>query len=173
MNFELKKSLEILERTPRILTGMLAGLSETWTCQNEGEGTWSPFDIVGHLVHGEKTDWIPRMKIILEHGATRPFEPFDRFAQFEESKGKSLVLLLEEFDRLRGENLRTLKNTLTNETDLDQPGKHPELGAVNLRQLLATWTVHDLGHIAQVARVMAKQYDREVGPWKAYLGVLH
>jgi hypothetical protein len=172
MNFNLNKSIEILERTPKVLTELLAGLSDDWIFENEGPGTWRPFDVVGHLVHGERTDWMVRMKILLEHGTSEPFEPFDRFAQFEESKGKTLVLLLEEFTRLRQENLRILKNTPLDGEALDRKGLHPGLGEVTLRQLLATWTAHDLGHIVQISRVMAKQYREEVGPWKAYLGVM-
>jgi hypothetical protein len=172
MKFELKKSLEILERTPRVLTELLAGLSDEWIYSKEGENTWSPFDVVGHLVHGERTDWITRMKIILEHSTALPFAPFDRFAQFEGSKGKNIVLLLEEFTRLRQENLRILKNTPLDEDALDAKGIHPAFGEVSLRQLLATWTAHDLAHLVQINRVMAKQYKEAVGPWQAYLSVM-
>ncbi|MEK7258050.1 MAG: DinB family protein [Bacteroidota bacterium] len=172
MNFQLTHSIEILERTPAVLTAWLEGLSGEWIFQNEGGDTWSPFDVVGHLIHGEKTDWIPRLKIILEHGDAKPFEPYDRFAQFEESKGKTLSQLLQEFTRLRNLNLEILKNTPLSEADLDRKGRHPALGEVTLRQLLATWTVHDLTHIYQISRVLARQYEGEVGVWKAYLGVL-
>ena len=172
MNFSLKYSLEILERTPKVLSTLLSGLSDEWTMQNEGEESWSPFDVLGHLIHGEKTDWIPRMRHILELGTSEPFAPFDRFAQFEESKGKTLSMLLDEFTRLRQENLRISNNTPLDEDALEKKGIHPAFGEVTLRQMLATWTVHDLGHIAQISRVMAKQYSLEVGPWIAYLGVL-
>ncbi len=172
MTFSLDKSLEILERTPAVLSALLSGLSDEWTMQNECGETWSPFDVVGHLIHGEQTDWIPRMKHILELGTSEPFESFDRFAQFEVSKGKTLEQLLEDFTRLRNENLRILKLTRLDEDALCKQGIHPALGAVTLKQLLSCWTVHDLGHIAQISRVMAKQYSLEVGPWKAYLGVL-
>ncbi len=172
MNFSLNNSLEILERTPEVLYHLLSGLSEEWVMKNEGGETWSTFDVVGHLIHGEKTDWIPRMTQILESGTSEPFAPFDRFAQFEESKGKTLSQLLEEFTRLRQYNLRSLKNTMLDEAALNKQGSHPALGVVTLRQLLACWTVHDLSHIAQISRVMAKQYSLEVGPWIAYLGIL-
>ena len=140
---------------------------------DEGIGTWSPFDVLGHLIHGEKTDWIPRMQIILEHGPSKIFEPFDRFAQMKESKGKTIDSLLQEFTRLRQENLRILKNVHLDESALEKEGTHPELGKVKLRELLSTWTAHDLGHIVQIARVMAKQYKSEVGPWKQYLTVVN
>ncbi|MBI1225481.1 MAG: DUF664 domain-containing protein [Bacteroidetes bacterium] len=173
MKFSLEKSLEILERTPAVLQVLLSGLSDDWVMQNEGADTWSPFDVLGHLIHGEKTDWIPRMKHIVELGCSEPFVPFDRFAQFEESKGKTLPMLLAEFTRLRQANLRILKSTKLDEEALNQKGLHPALGEVSLRELLSCWTVHDLGHIAQISRVMAKHYSTEVGPWIAYLGVLN
>jgi hypothetical protein len=172
MDFSLDKSLEILERTPAVLSTLLVGLSADWTMQNEGGETWSAFDVVGHLIHGEQTDWVPRMKHILERGTSEPFAPFDRFAQFEASKGKTLELLLSEFARLRQANLRTLKNALLDDGALSKQGIHPALGPVTLKQLLSCWTVHDLGHIAQISRVMARQYAGEVGPWKAYLSVV-
>ena len=172
MKFDINKSIEILERTPVLLRIYLQGLSEDWIRENEGPETWSPYDVLGHLIHGEKTDWIPRMKIILEHGEAKAFIPFDRFAQFEESKGKTLELLLDEFERLRKENLDILKNSNLLQNDLEKSGLHPELGPAKLRELLATWTVHDLGHIAQISRCMAKQYKDEVGVWTEYLGIL-
>ncbi len=173
MKFDLHKSLEILERTPEVLGRLLSGLSGDWAMKNEGEGTWSPFDVVGHLIHGEQTDWIPRLKTILEHGTSKPFEPFDRFAQIEISKGKTLNSLLSEFIRLRSENLQILRNTFLDGEVLDRKGMHPELGEVSVRELLAAWTAHDLGHIVQISRVMAKQYKTEVGPWAAYLKVVN
>lgn len=172
MEFELAQAVEILERTPATLNSLLRDLSEQWLVQNEGPDTWSPYDVMGHLIHGEETDWIPRAKIILEHGETRAFEPFDRVAMFAESKGKSIVELLDTFAQLRAENVRELQSlNLTSEL-LDKRGRHPELGVVTLRQLLSTWVIHDLGHIRQVVRVMSKQYGEAVGPWKAYLSIL-
>lgn len=162
----------ILERTPTVLKELLESLPEDWTAPNEGPDTWSPYDVIGHLVHGEQTDWITRTKIILEHGESRPFDPFDRFAQFEKSKGKSINELLDEFAKLRKSNLDELKSLNITESDLDKPGMHPGLGKVTLSNLLSCWVVHDLGHIAQISRVMAKQYTSEVGPWFEYLGIL-
>lgn len=173
MQFQLTDALEILERTPATFRALLAGLSETWTSPNEGPDTFSAFDNLGHLIHGEKTDWIPRARLILEQGANRRFEPFDRFAQFQESQGKSVAELLDEFERLRNANLETLRAWNIDEQDLMLTGEHPELGTVTLRQLLATWVVHDLGHIAQTARVLAKQYVAEIGPWSAYLPIVN
>ena len=172
MDFKLEQAIEILKRTPATLNSLLHDLPEPWLLQNEGPETWSPYDVVGHLIHGEETDWIPRAKIILEHGETRPFEPFDRVAMFEKSKGKSIAELLDTFARLRENNLRELQMLNLTPTLLEKRGRHPELGIVTLRQLLATWVVHDLGHVRQVVRVMAKQYREEVGPWKAYLSIL-
>lgn len=172
MKFKLQHTIEILERTPKVLTELLSGLPDDWTMHNEGGNTWSPFNVLGHLIVGEKTDWIPRMNIILEHGTDQTFERFDMTAHFEASKGKTLTQLLQEFTRLRQESLQTLKSANLEEDALDKQGIHPAFGLVSLRQLLATWTVHDLGHIAQVSRVIAKQYASEVGPWTAYLGIL-
>lgn len=173
MKFDLNSSVEILERTPGVLHTYLSGLSKDWVQANEGPDTWSPFDIVGHLIHGEKTDWIPRLKIILNDQLHKPFDSFDRYAQFENSKGKSLEFLLEEFSNLRNQNLTLLKSLNLTEEDLNLKGVHPELGQVSLRALLATWVTHDLGHIAQISRVMAKQYRHEVGPWLAYISILN
>ena len=172
MDFNLDQTISILERTPLTLQAMLAGLSPAWTDATEGPDTWSPFIVVGHLIHGERTDWIPRARIILAQGPSRHFEPYDRFAQFRESQGKSLADLLDEFARLRAGNLATLAGWRLTETQLALEGVHPAFGAVTLRQLLATWATHDLGHIAQAARVMAKQYREAVGPWRAYLSIL-
>ena len=172
MNFTLGKSLEILERTPDVLSSLLQNLSYDWTSPNEGGETWSAYDIVGHLIHGEKTDWIPRAEIILSGKTDKSFEPFDRFAQFEESKGKSLAQLLDEFKRLRKKNLELLRSKKLIDKNLEERGIHPDFGEVTLSQLLSTWVVHDLNHIAQIARVMAKQYKEEVGPWIKYLGIL-
>lgn len=151
---------------------MLSGLPSEWTDATEGPETWSPYVIVGHLIHGERTDWIPRARIILEQGVDRRFTPYDRFAQLRESQGKSLVSLLGEFEALRTKNLETLSGWRLSDSQLALEGEHPEFGAVTLRQLLATWVVHDLGHIAQVARVMAKQYREPIGPWRAYLPIV-
>lgn len=172
MEFQLEQAKEILSRTPSTLNSLLRPLSETWIVQNEGPETWSPFDVVGHLIHGEETDWIPRAKIILEDGEGRPFEPFDRFAMFEKSKGKSLAQLLDSFAHVRAQSLHELDMMNLTPALLEKRGKHPELGVVTLKQLLATWVVHELGHVSQVVRVMAKQYKEEVGPWKAYLSIL-
>jgi hypothetical protein len=172
MDFELATGVAVLERTPHTLRAMLAGLPPSWIEGTEGPETWSPYDIVGHLIHGERTDWIPRARIILSQGANRRFTPFDRFAQFRESEGKSLTDLLEEFARLRAENLATLAQWGLTEAQLALEGEHPAFGPVTLRQLLATWVAHDLGHIAQTARVMAKQYREAIGPWRAYLPVM-
>ena len=173
MEFDLKKSLEILERTPIVLETMLSGLSDEWIVNNEGPDTWSPFDILGHLVQGENTDWIPRMGIILSDQKDKSFEPFDRFAQFETSKGKSLKQLIDEFKELRKRNIQILVSKELTEDNLDQKGTHPTFNQVTLRQLLSTWVVHDLNHIAQISRVMAKQYKLEVGPWKEYLKIVN
>jgi hypothetical protein len=172
MEFQLDHAREILGRTPATLTALLSGLPDEWVASNEGPDTWSPFDVVGHLIHAEKTDWLPRAKIILEHGEGRAFEPFDRFAMFDSSRGKTLDELLDTFGRLRGESLRELGGLNVTPELLGRRGSHPELGAVTLGQLLSTWVVHDLGHVAQVARVMAKQYGDAVGAWRAYLPVL-
>jgi len=172
MQFELAHAIEILRRTPDTLNSLLRDLPEPWLVRNEGPETWSPYDVIGHLIHGEKTDWIPRAKVILDHSETRAFEPFDRVAMFEESKRKSIVELLDTFTELRAKNLHELQSMNLTSDLLDQRGRHPELGVVTLKQLLATWVVHDLGHIRQVVRVMSKQYGVAVGPWKAYLSIL-
>jgi hypothetical protein len=171
MQFDLTKSLEILERTPRALHALLDNLSDEWTSNNEGPDTWSPYDVVGHLIHGEKTDWIARLEIILGDG-DKHFKVFDRFAQFEESKGKSMQQLLNEFEAARKKNLEILRSKNINEVTLQYRGIHPKFGEVNLKQLLSTWTAHDLTHIAQITRVMAKQYKKEVGPWIEYMRAL-
>jgi hypothetical protein len=172
MDFSLDHAIPVLERTPATLRALLGGLPEGWTLGNEGPETFSAFDNVGHLVHGERTDWIPRARVILAQGTNRRFEPFDRFAHVRESAGKSLHDLLGEFARLRADNLATVRSWELGERELALQGEHPTLGPVTLRQLLATWVVHDLGHLAQVSRVMAKQYRDAVGPWRAFLPVL-
>ena len=170
--FSLVEGTALLARTPATLDALLRGLPEVWTHRNEGTDSWSAFDIVGHLVVAERADWMPRVRTILEHGESRPFEPFDRFAQMRESKGKSLEQLLDDFTSLRSENMAALQALNLQSTDLAQRGKHPALGAVALSELLATWVVHDLTHLHQLSRVMAYQYREEVGPWSAFLGVL-
>src|SRR5687767_9403902 len=173
MDFDLAAGTAVLARTPATLRSMLSGLADSWTSATEGPETWSPYDIVGHLIHGERTDWIPRARIILDQAADRRFTPYDRFAQFRESKGKMLADLLDEFETLRGENLATLASWQLTEQHFALEGQHPEFGAVTLRQLLATWVVHDLGHIAQCARTMAKQYREAIGPWDEYLPIVN
>ncbi len=172
MKFELQRSIEVLSRTPSLLESMLSGLSEEWLKNNEGENTWSPYDIVGHLIHGEKTDWIIRTNIILSNSENKKFEPFDRFAQIYSDQKRAINALLKEFRELREHNLITLKALHIQEQDLYKKGIHPELGEVRLKELLSSWVIHDLGHISQISRVMAKQYKDEVGPWTAYLGIL-
>lgn len=172
MEFDLDRGIEVLERTPAALRAMLEGLNPEWIDADEGPETWSPYVIVGHLIHGERTDWIARAKIILAQGADRKFTPYDRFAQFHESQGKTLVDLLAEFASLRAANLETLRSWNLGASDLALTGEHPRFGAVTLRQLLATWVAHDLGHIAQTARVMAKQYRDAIGPWREYLPIM-
>ncbi|MFI5231995.1 MAG: DinB family protein [Gemmatimonadales bacterium] len=172
MEFDLAQAIPVLGRTPGTLRAMLAGLGPEWLDGTEGPDTWSPRIITGHLIHAERTDWIPRAQLILAQGANRRFTPFDRFAQLRESEGKSMTDLLDEFARLRAENLATLAGWRLADAQLALTGEHPEFGAVTLRQLLATWVAHDLGHIAQIGRVMAKQYREAVGPWRAYLPVM-
>jgi hypothetical protein len=172
MELQLEDTKDILRRTPSTLNLLLQDLPEPWVTTNEGQDTWSPYDIVGHLIHAEETDWIPRANIILQHGESRAFTPFNREAMFEHSKGKSIGELLETFARLRAESLQQLDELNLTPELLRKRGLHPELGAVMLSQLLATWVVHDLSHIGQIVRVMSKQYSDAVGPWKAYLPAL-
>jgi uncharacterized damage-inducible protein DinB len=172
MKYTLERSYQILERTPSVLKTLLTGLDDGWVMNNEGPDTFSPYDVIGHLIHGEKTDWTARTKIILEFGLSKPFVPWDRFAQYEESKGKTLEQLLEDFEKVRAENVIWFRSLKLSETDLDKKGMHPKLGEVTLRNLLATWVVHDLTHIAQITRVMAKQYKEEMGPWPEFFRIL-
>lgn len=167
----MQDALAILERTPSAINALLNGLPDTWTRATEGEGTWSPYDVIGHLIHGERDDWMKRARHILS-GDTRPFTPFDRTAQFTESAGKSLDELLATFAELRSRNVAELLAMNLDESDLERTGRHPEFGDVTLRQLLATWVVHDLDHVAQISRTMAKVYTEAVGPWQAYLSIL-
>jgi hypothetical protein len=172
MDFSLSQSLNILERTPSVIKALLANLTDEWIYRNEGENTWSPFDILGHLIHGEITDWIPRVEILIDEDPDKRFKPFDRFAQFEESRGKTINDLLEEFTVLREKNLKKLNSYNITTSLLIKEGIHPDFGIVTLEQLLSTWVVHDLEHIAQICRVMAKQYKGQVGPWTSYLPIL-
>jgi hypothetical protein len=172
MNFTIEKSLEVLERTPDVLIAMLLNITDEWALPNEGGESWSPYDVVGHLIHGEKTDWIPRMEIILSDRSPKVFKPFDRFAQLGVSKEKSLTDLLHEFKALRTKNVHQLRARNISLEDLKEEGIHPAFGEVTLSQLLATWVVHDLNHISQISRVMAHQYKTDVGPWIAYLRIL-
>lgn len=172
MEFQLDQAFSVLERTPPTLTVLLQGLPDPWLHGDEGGETWSPFVVVGHLIHGERTDWVPRARIILDHGEDQVFEPFDRFAQLDQSRGKSLADLLKEFATLRARNLETVRGWNLGPADFARRGRHPEFGPVTLGELLATWVAHDLGHIGQIVRTMASQYRDEVGPWRAYLRVL-
>ena len=171
-SFVMDEAVAILARTPATLDALLRGLPEDWIVAHEGGDTWSPFDVIGHLIHGERTDWVPRARIILEHGEARAFDTFDRFAQFAVSGGRTLASLLDELAALRRENLRELATLRLTAADLDRRGRHPELGVVTLRQHLATWVAHDLDHVVQISRVLARQYSDEVGPWRAYLRII-
>jgi len=172
MTFDLDLSIQVLQRTPATLGALLGGVGEPWIRGTEGPETFSPFDVVGHLIDGEETDWIPRARIILARGPDPRFEPYDRFRHRTRNVGARLDALLDEFAALRAANLDLLRSWNLTERALGLPGQHPSLGPVTLRQLLAAWVVHDLGHVAQVARVMAKQYRDEVGPWAPFLPVL-
>jgi len=172
MEHDLKDTVSLLARTPAVLDALLRDLPETWTLQNEGEDSWSAFDVVGHLIHGERTDWMQRAKVILQFGETRTFEPFDRLGQVRESQGRSMGQLLDEFARLRADNLEELRALHLGREELELRGHHPALGVVTLSELLATWAAHDLTHLHQISRVMAHQYREAVGPWSQYLGVL-
>lgn len=172
MSHDLQDTIALLSRTPAALNALLRDLPESWTHRNEGANTWSAYDVVGHLIHGERTDWIPRARMILEHGEGRAFERFDREAQFRESQAKSLPELLDEFARVRAENLATLRAMRLGPQQLALRGRHPRLGVVTLSNLLATWAAHDLTHLHQLSRIMAHQYREAVGPWTAFLGVM-
>ena len=172
MEYELEQTISLLNRTPAALNALLRDLPETWTLRNEGGDTWTPFDVVGHLVHAERTDWMARTKRILEYGETKAFDPFDRFGQQREGRGKSMPELLDEFARLRADNVRELRSFNLQKEDLAKRGQHPSLGVVTLSELLSTWAAHDLTHLHQISRVMAYQYREAVGPWSKYLGVM-
>lgn len=173
MQYDLNKSCEILERTPAVLKTQLQELHHDWIMNNEGPETFSPYDVVGHLIHGEKTDWPDRIKMILENDTPQPFVPYDRFAMFDESKGKTLTQLLDEFETIRLKNIKWFRSLTLSEADLDKKGIHPKFGEVTLRQLLSTWVIHDLTHIAQITRVMAKQYKEEMGPWIDFFRIMN
>jgi hypothetical protein len=173
VNFDLDNGLVVLERTPAVLHALLDDLPAAWTTPNEGPDTWSPFDVVGHLIDGEETDWMARARIILGDAVDRRFTPFDRTRHLRANQGRALAELLARFDDLRRRNVRELRALNLTPSQLQRTGEHPEFGTVTLGQLLATWVAHDLGHVAQIARVMAKQYTTAVGPWEAYLPVLH
>ena len=172
MDFDLANATAVLARTPHVLRSLLSDLPAEWTDATEGPDTWSPFVVVGHLIHGEHTDWIPRAEIILTHGASRMFEPYDRMAQVRESADKSMGQLLDEFATERTKNLQIMAMWKLTDAHLSLVGNHPSFGSVTLRQLLATWVAHDLSHLTQITRVMAKQYRDAVGPWRAYLSVM-
>jgi hypothetical protein len=172
MIFDLPRTLEVLSRTPGVLESLLDGLSEGWLDASEGPDTFSPRDVVGHLIHGEETDWVPRIRLILERGEELPFTPFDRFGFREKIEGRTIDDLLGELRNLRSENLDYVRGLSLTAADLGRKGRHPALGAVTLAQLFAAWMVHDLGHIRQIVRVLARQYDEAVGPWKEYLSIL-
>lgn len=172
MKHDLENTISLLSRTPAALDALLRDLPDAWTLKNEGEKTWSPFDVIGHLIHGERTDWMPRVKMILEFGEQRPFEPFDRWAQERESQGKSLDRLLDEFAELRAKNLRELRGLNLQAADFDRRGRHPALGVVTMSELLSAWAGHDLTHLHQISRTMAHQYHDAVGPWGKFLGVI-
>jgi hypothetical protein len=172
MQFRLEHAYEVLERTPPLLRAWLAERDAAWTHANYGPDTFSPFDVVGHLIAGERTDWMARLRIILQNGPSRPFDRFDRTAMYAESRGKTMQQLLAAFEQLRARNLGELRSLNLLPEQLALPGMHPDLGAVTLQQLLATWVVHDLNHIAQIAKAMAYQYRDQVGPWSAYLPIL-
>ncbi len=172
MPHNLNHSIALLTRTPAVLNALLRDLPEIWTNRNEGENTWTASQVVAHLIHAERTDWIPRAKIILQFGDTQPFAPFDRLGHVGESQGKSIGQLLDEFVRVRADSLRELSGLNIQPEDLDRVGRHPALGPVTLSELLATWAAHDLTHLHQISRTMAHQYRHAVGPFSAYLGVL-
>jgi uncharacterized damage-inducible protein DinB len=172
MEHDLQDTLSLLTRTPATLNALLRELPEMWTSRNEGENTWSAFDVVGHLIHAERTDWMPRVRMVLQFGEAQTFPPFDRWGMLRETSGKSLEQLLDEFAHLRSENVEQLRALNLRRADLPLRGRHPALGVVTLSELLATWVTHDLTHLHQISRVMAHQYREAVGPWSAYLGVL-
>lgn len=173
MKFEFDRSIASLQRTPAVLDALLIGVPEDWLRADEGKDTWSPYQVIGHLIHNERTDWLPRIKIILSDRADKTFEPFDRFAHLAFDSSIAIGQLLHQFKELRNNSLNEIRALEISSSMLSKTGIHPALGTVNLKELLAAWTIHDLGHIGQITRVMAKQYKGEIGPWKEYLSVLH
>ncbi|MBM7566226.1 hypothetical protein JOC55_003177 [Paenibacillus sacheonensis] len=171
MNFDLEEAIEVLERTPRTLEALLSGLSAGWLRSNEGEGTWNAVEVVDHLIESERTNWVPRLAFLLQEGESKSFPPFDRFAHLGQSE-QPLARKLEEFQAVRTENLAKLRTLVDPERDLERTGRHPSFGIVRARELLSTWVVHDMTHIAQIVRVMAERYRTDVGPWTAFLGIL-
>ena len=171
-SFVMEEAVAILTRTPATLDALLRGLPEDWIRAQEGDQTWSPFDVVAHLIHADRTNWMPRARIILEHGEARAFDEFKRFEHFAESPGRTLASLLDEFASVRHDTLHDLSTLRLAEPDLERRGGHPALGVVTLRQLLATWVVHDFDHVMQISRVLARQYSDEVGPWRSYLRIV-
>jgi len=172
MNLDMEEAIEILERTPRTLEYFLAGLSDGWLQGNEGEGTWNAAEVIEHLIEGEKTNWIPRLEFILQEGDSKPFPPFDRYSHLNEQQGRSTELRFLEFKTIREQNIAKLRKLITPEMHFELTGSHPAFGKVKVKELLATWVVHDLTHIAQIVRVMAERYREDVGPWKEYLSIL-
>ena len=172
MKFEVEHALQILSRTPATVRALVSGLGDEWTKPNEGADTFSVFDVVGHLVDGEETDWIARAQIILVEGDNGTFDPYDRFRHYERNRGRSIESLIDELEQLRTRNLDLVKAWNLDDHKLALTARHPLLGMVTMRQLLSAWVVHDLGHIAQISRVMAKQYRDEIGPWAPYLPVV-
>jgi hypothetical protein len=173
MEFRFDEAMPVLRRTPRVLRELLRDLPNTWTDATEGSGTWSPFDVIGHLIHGERTNWVPRVEHILKYGESVVFPTFDRQAMFNTSKGRTLGELLDEFEQARTDSLTRLVTLALTDADLEKRGRHPEFGGVTMREHLATWLAHDLGHISQIVRVMARQYTVAVGPWRVYLSLLN
>lgn len=173
MKFQIDEAVELLERTPKVLSNLLFGLSNSWTTCDEGEATWNAFDVVGHLIEGEKYNWSPRIETIISKGETETFPVFDRFSQLHQNTEKTMEQLLREFSELRFINLKKLGSLINSQTDLEQTGLHPDFGRVKLREQISTWVAHDLDHISQIARVMAKRYKEDVGPWNAYLRIMN
>ncbi len=173
MNFRLEQAIEMLERTPATLVALLSGLSEDWLVCNEGEGTWNASEVVGHLVEGERTNWIPRLEWLLREGEGKPFPPFDRYSHLNDTEGGSIDRKLREFKEIRLQNIARLKELIDSEERLEAVGTHPAFGAVKARELVSTWVAHDQTHVAQIVRVMAERYRQDVGPWIAYLGILN
>jgi hypothetical protein len=173
MNFNMKEAIEVLERTPQSLENFLSGLSDAWLKCNEGEGTWNIYEVIEHLIEGEKNNWLPRLEIILQEDESKVFPPFDRYSHLSEGDETKLIeKKLLEFKKIRIQNIAKLNTLIENESDLEKTGAHPVFGEVKARELLSTWVVHDLTHIAQIVRILAERYRLDVGPWIEYLGIL-